>query len=129
MSGRLSEANLLKLEFVWGVTDIVLQTIGLYFIYRYCITVMVLDEEDRDILLGPVVSKWVPSNDTVITVLGAMYISFKIVTLLITSTNWEKSLQKRTRAARKKMPFKREEVESANILEPRKLTAQDFLNR
>lgn len=127
--GRLSETSLLRLEFIWGVVDIALSAIGLYFIYRYAITVMVLDQEDRDILLGPVISKWVPSDDTVITVLGSAYIAFKVVTLFITSTNWETNLQKRTRELRKKQGYNREEVEQANILEPRKLTAADFTNR
>lgn len=126
---RLSEENLLRLEFVWGVVDIALQAAGLYFIYRYALTVMVLDEDDRDILLGPVISKWVPSNDTVITVLGAAYISFKAVTLFITSTNWETDLQKRTRALRKTKRFNRDQVNQSNILEPRPLTAEDFTNR
>lgn len=129
MTSRFSEQSLLRLEFIWGVTDIVLQTIGLYFIYRYCITVMVLDTEDREILLGPTVSKWVPANDELIVVLGAAYIAFKIVTLIITSTNWETALIQRTRKLRLKQPYKRDEVETSNILEPQKLTAKDFTDR
>lgn len=127
--GRLSEENLLRLEFVWGVTDIVLQTVGLYFIYRYCITVMVLDDEDKDLLLGPVVSKWIPANDEVVVLLGAAYISFKIVSLLITSTNWEVSLVKRTNTLRLKQPYRKQEVDEGNILAPKKLTLRDFTSR
>ena len=126
---RLSEENLLRLEFVWGVVDIALQAAGLYFIYRYAITVMVLHRDDRDILLGPVISKWVPTDDTVVTVLGAAYIAFKAVSLFITSTNWETDLQKRTRALRKTKRYNRDEVQQANILNPQPLTADDFTNR
>ena len=126
---RLSEANLLRLEFVWGVVDIVLQAIGLYFIYRYVLTVMVLDEDDRDILLGPVVSRWIPSNDLWITVLGGAYISFKVVSLFILSTNWETSLQRRARKLRLAKGMTREERKDSNILNPNQLTAKDFTNR
>ena len=92
---------------------------------------MVLDPDDRDILLGPTVSKWVPANDDVIVILGGAYIAFKIVTLIITSTNWETGIIQRTKALRLKQPYKRDEIQRANILEPKetRLTAEDFTNR
>lgn len=93
MSLFSSEA-LFRINLIWGILDISLGLVGLYFIYRYVIAVLVINADDRAVLLGPMLSKWVPTTDTFFIFVGALYLAFKCVTLLITSARWEMSLER-----------------------------------
>jgi hypothetical protein len=93
MSLFSSEA-LFRINLIWGIFDIALGLIGLYFVYRYVIAVLIINSDDRAILLGPLLSKWVPTSDTFFIFVGALYLAFKCVTLLVTSARWEMSLER-----------------------------------
>jgi len=89
-----SNEAIFRLNLIWGILDITLGLVGLYFIYRYVIAVLVLDADNRALLLGPNLSRWLPATDKLFVLFGALYLSFKCVTVLITSARWEISLEK-----------------------------------
>lgn len=90
----LSELNVYRLNYVWGITDIILSTLGLYFVYRYVVAVLTISDDDRDILLGPAFSRWLPTTDQFITILGALYLGFRVTHLLVAGARWELSMRK-----------------------------------
>jgi hypothetical protein len=89
-----SNEAIFRLNLIWGILDITLGLVGLYFIYRYVLAVLVLDADNRALLLGPNLSRWLPATDKLFILFGALYLSFKSVTLLITSARWEIALEK-----------------------------------
>lgn len=98
----LDQRSLDRLNFIWGGTNVVLSVIGIYFVYRFAVTVLVLEPENREILLGPLLAQWLPVDDTFITVLASLYIAFKTVTILIAASRWEMNLNTRDKRAKSK---------------------------
>ena len=98
----------------------VLSVLGIYFVYRFAVTVLVLDPENREILLGPLLSQWLPVDDTFITVLASLYIAFKTVTILISASRWEMNASSREKRG------KTNAVEKQKEKDPSELTLRDF---
>lgn len=81
--------QLFVLNVVWGVFNIVLGVAGLYFVFRYAVTVLASDDYTRNLLLGEWVA-WVV-GDTAVSVLVAvsLYMGFKVVLLIISAATLE----------------------------------------
>lgn len=121
---RLDQRSLDRLNFIWGGTNVVLSVIGIYFVYRFAVTVLVLDPENREILLGPLLAKWLPVDDTFITVLASLYIAFKTVTILISASRWEMNAS--TRDKREKSRSRTAAREEQRELDPSEMRLRDF---
>ena len=120
----LDQRSLDRLNFIWGGTNVVLSVIGIYFVYRFAVAVLVLDPENRQILLGPLLSQWLPVDDTFITVLASLYIAFKTVTILIAASRWEMNAS--TRDKREKVRSRTNDFKEQQERDPSELKLRDF---
>jgi len=98
----VSRQQLFVLNVVWGVLNIALGVAGLYFVFRYAVTVLASDNYTRNLLLG----EWVASvaGDTAFAVLVtvSLYMGFKVVLLIISAAtleSWAETEYREMRAA------------------------------
>jgi len=117
-----SNEAIFRLNLIWGILDISLAMVGLYFIYRYVIAVLVVDADNRALLLGPNLSRWLPSTEKLFVVAGAFYLSFKCVTVLITSARWEIALEKELANLKSK-----KKIKVKTKVKPKYLKVSDFI--
>ena len=113
-----SEEAVYTVNFLWGLLNIILGAMGLYFIYRYVVACLTLEPDARNILLGPALQKWLPVDDEFLLIMGSMYIGFKASSLLVVSARWEVNMRNmRERLRRKKIlpPKKARAVEVVDL--------------
>lgn len=100
---KLSEEVVYQLEILWGVINLILSLMGLYFVYRWGVTLISTDDTVREILMGEPFATWFNKGDTAVLVVTSAYLGFKFVHILITTARWELSMEK----ARKSILAKR----------------------
>lgn len=98
----LTDEVMYHLQIIWGLLNLVFSVFGLYFVYRWGVTLLATDEEVRRVLMGDTISRWVEGNNKTIAYLAAAYLSFKFVQIFITTTSWEINMEKYRREILKK---------------------------
>lgn len=98
----LSDEVMYNLQLVWGLANLIFSVFGLFFVYRWGITLLATGEDVRKILMGETLSKWVEGNNITIAYFAAAYLSFKFVQIFITTTSWEISMERHRKEILKK---------------------------
>ena len=107
----LTDEVMYNLQLIWGLLNLVFSVFGLYFVYRWGVTLLATDEDVRKILMGETISRWVEGNNETIAYFAAAYLSFKFVQIFITTTSWELNMEK----YRKEILRKREKRTLAHL--------------
>lgn len=118
MGNSMSEEAIYQLNLVWGVVNIVFSLLGLYFVYRWGVTLLSTDASVRKILMGEPMASWFEAGNQLILILAAAYLGFKFTHVLISTARWELSMEKSRkdimgkRAARKQQKEQQEQSRS-----------------
>ena len=93
----ISDANLYQIELFWGVLNVVFGLLGLFFVYRWGVTLMSTDDDVRRVLMGEPFFTWFGGNEDVILIFAAGYLGFKLLYIVITTARWELDMEKTRR--------------------------------
>lgn len=85
--------TLYQIELFWGVLNVIFGLIGLYFVYRWGVTLLSTDDSVRRILMGEPFFTWFASNDSVILIFASAYLGFKLLYMIITTARWEINME------------------------------------
>ena len=94
MGWLFSDEKLYEIELFWGVLNVIFSVLGLYFVYRWSVTLLATNEEVRQILMGEPFYSWFASNDNVILFFAASYLGFKLMYILISTARWEINMER-----------------------------------
>ena len=94
MGWLISDEYLYEIELFWGVLNVVFGILGLYFVYRWGVTLLATSDDVRRVLMGEPFFTWFASNDELITIFAASYLGFKLMYILITTARWEINMEK-----------------------------------
>jgi hypothetical protein len=97
----LRRQQLFLLNVVWGVVNTLISIAGLYFVFRYAVTVLATDEYTRELLLGEWVASVVGNTATAVLVAVSLYMGFKVVLLIISVATWENWFETEYRAIKR----------------------------
>lgn len=91
--------NVFFLNTLLGLIGVIVSGISLYFVYRFCIAVIVLDEESKRVLLSDsVYDFFVDIQEKVNNVdfflyFMALYFAFRVIQFLFSTANFESSVK------------------------------------
>lgn len=88
-----SDETLYQIELFWGVLNVAFSLLGLYFVYRWGVTLLSTDDEVRKILMGEPFHTWFSSDDKVILWFAAAYLGFKLLYIVISTARWEINME------------------------------------
>ena len=81
--------QLFVLNVIWGVLNILVGIAGLYFVFRYGVTVLASGDDTRKLLLGEYVANLVGDTSIGVLVTVSLYIGFRVVYLIINTATFE----------------------------------------
>lgn len=85
----VTREQLFVLNVIWGFVSILIGLAGLYFVFRYAVTVLATDDATRRMLLGDWVANIV-GNTTMAVLIGvSLYMGFRVVLLIVSAATWE----------------------------------------
>jgi hypothetical protein len=93
-SKRLNYATgVFFLNTLLGLLGVLISGISLYFLFRFCVAVIVLDEKAKRILLGDSLFEWMDSikwsdADPILFAM-ALYLAFRVVQFILSTANFE----------------------------------------
>lgn len=91
--GWLSDEYVYELQLFWGVLNVIFGLLGLYFVYRWGVTLLATDDSVRRVLMGEPFFTWFASSDSFILIFAAAYLGFKLMYILITTARWEINME------------------------------------
>ncbi len=94
MGWLISDEYLYEVELFWGVLNVIFGILGLYFVYRWSVTLLATDDDIREILVGEPFYSWFAKDEKVITFFAAAYLGFKLMYILISTARWEMDMEK-----------------------------------
>lgn len=77
------------MNLMWGVLNVILSTLGLYFVYRWGVTLLSTDDSVRRVLMGEPFFTWFAQNESFLLVATAVYLAFKIILIITNTARWE----------------------------------------
>lgn len=81
--------QLFILNVIWGIVSVVAGIAGLYFMFRYGVTVLASNDETKKLLLGDYVAGIVGNTEIGVVVAISLYMGFKVVYLIISTATLE----------------------------------------
>ena len=103
------QRNQFDFEILSSLFSLLLNALGIYFIYRWGRLLMTADFELKQALLGTTIAEMIGNNSDILVALVALYLGFKILMLLITAADWQQYLifaQKKQEKLLKRMNIK-----------------------
>ncbi len=97
----LKREQLFVLNLIWGLLNLLVGVVGLYFIFRYAVTVLASDDYTRRLLLGEWVASTVGDTTMAVLVTVSLYMGFRVVLLIISAATWENWVATEHRAIRR----------------------------
>lgn len=91
--GLFSKTTWYQAELFWGVINVIFGLLGLYFVYRWGVTLAATDEDTRRILMGDPFYTWF-SDDDIILIFAASYLGFKLLYIVFTTAQWEMKMNR-----------------------------------
>lgn len=89
-----SDATIYQINLFWGILNIIFSVIGIYFVYRWGVTLLSTDDTVRRILMGEPFFTWFAQNDNFLFIATSLYLGFKIILILSNTARWEVSMEK-----------------------------------
>lgn len=87
--------NVFFLSTLLNLIGVIISGISLYFVYRFCIAVLILDEKSKRVLLGDSVHEFLVNtqkqvkDDNFFLYVMAVYLAFRVIQFLLTTANFE----------------------------------------
>mmetsp|Transcript_8279 Transcript_8279/g.15211 ORF Transcript_8279/g.15211 Transcript_8279/m.15211 type:complete len:104 (-) Transcript_8279:508-819(-) len=82
------------LQVICGLFNLVLNLATIYFAYRWGVTLLATDEQTRKMLMGDQLASRFNQGDLVVTVFAAVFWGYKVVSILVTTAQWEIRMQR-----------------------------------
>jgi hypothetical protein len=88
----LSGKNKFALETFMAFFSLAFNAIGIYFVYRWGVTLGRVDRETKELLLGDTMAA-VFRDASLIQTVAAVYIGYKFLMFLVTAADWKQYLE------------------------------------
>jgi len=82
-----------NLQVIYGLFNLVLNLVTIYFACRWGVTLLATDEQTRKMLMGDQMASVFNRGDLVVTVFAAVFLGYKVVSILVTTAQWEIRMQ------------------------------------
>jgi hypothetical protein len=94
----ITRRGLLVLNLIWGVLSILVGIAGLYFVYKYAVAILAVDNEMRELLLGQWLANIIGDSELLLLVGASLYLAFRVMQLIIASATLENWAENELRA-------------------------------
>jgi hypothetical protein len=101
LSRTFTKSQIYKLKLFWGVVNLIFGLLGLYLVYRWGVALLAGDDTNRKILVGEPLYTWFSNNEKVFLVLAAIYLAFRLISIVVTTIQWEQDMSRSRRGLKK----------------------------
>lgn len=91
---NLTEKQLFTVDVAQAVFSIIVSLFGVYFIVRWGITLISVDKNTRDLLLGETASNLMVDMNT-IQILVTIYVGFSFIMFMVSVVKWKRYLEQK----------------------------------